>query len=147
MNKYPEPTVGAVIFNPEGKILLCKSQKWNNKYVLPGGHIELGEKMEDALRREILEETGLNVYDIELIGLEECIYNNSFHEKKHFIFIDYQCKTDSYDVILNEESQEYRWVALDEIESYNLNSFTKKLLMQLKSKKESKNKVEILYKY
>lgn len=46
MNKYPEPTVSAVIFNPAGKILLCKSHKWGNKYVIPGGHIELGEKGE-----------------------------------------------------------------------------------------------------
>ena len=41
MKKYPEP-VGTVIFNG-GKILLCKSKKWNNKYVIPGGHIEIGD--------------------------------------------------------------------------------------------------------
>ncbi|ADO77499.1 NUDIX hydrolase [Halanaerobium praevalens DSM 2228] len=41
--KYPEPTVGAIIFNPDNKILLCKSHKWNNQYIIPGGHIELGE--------------------------------------------------------------------------------------------------------
>ena len=47
--KYPEPTVGAIIFNPDNKILLCKSHKWNNQYIIPGGHIELGEGMEEAL--------------------------------------------------------------------------------------------------
>ena len=52
--RYPEPTVGAIIFNPDNKILLCKSHKWNNKYIIPGGHIELGTKMEAALKREIL---------------------------------------------------------------------------------------------
>ncbi len=58
--KYPEPTVGAIIFNPDNKILLCKSHKWNNKYVIPGGHIELGwKKMEEDFKREIFEETGL----------------------------------------------------------------------------------------
>lgn len=40
MSKYPEPVVSAVIFNPDGKILLCKSHKWNNRYVIPGGYID-----------------------------------------------------------------------------------------------------------
>ncbi len=62
--QYPEITVGAVIFNSDNKILLCKSHKWNDKYIIPGGHIELGEKMETALKREILEETGLEIYII-----------------------------------------------------------------------------------
>lgn len=56
MMKYPEPTVGAIIYNPDNKVLLCKAHKWNDKYIIPGGHIELGEKMEEALKREILEE-------------------------------------------------------------------------------------------
>ena len=63
--KYPEPTCGALIFNPVGKIFLMKSRKWRDKYVMPGGHIELGEKIEDALKREIKEETGLDIFDIE----------------------------------------------------------------------------------
>ncbi len=40
---FPEPTVRILIFNPRGEMLLTKSHKWNDKYVIPGGHIELGE--------------------------------------------------------------------------------------------------------
>lgn len=58
---YPEPTCGALIFNPAGKIFLMKSYKWKDKYVIPGGHVELGEKIADALKREIKEETGLDI--------------------------------------------------------------------------------------
>jgi len=145
--KYPEPTVGAVIFNPDNKILLCKSHKWHNKYIIPGGHIELGEKMEEALKREILEETGLEIYDIHLISIKESVYNKAFHEKKHFIFIDYVCKTDSYNVVLNEEAQEYEWVDLHEIDNYELGGFVKPLLKEIKNRKESKSTVEIFYNY
>ncbi|OCL26572.1 ADP-ribose pyrophosphatase [Orenia metallireducens] len=145
--QYPEPTVGAIIFNPDNKILLCKSHKWDNKYVIPGGHIELGESMEDALKREILEETGLEIYDIKLISLKESIYSDNFHKQKHFIFIDYICKTDSYSVTLNEEAQEYNWVDLDEIDNYKLGGFTKELLTELKNKQNSKHKTEIFYNY
>jgi nucleoside triphosphatase len=147
MNKYPEPTVSAIIFNPEGKILLCKSHKWGDKYVIPGGHIELGEKMEEALKREILEETGLNIYDIKLISLKESIYSDTFQEKKHFIFIDYICKTTSRNVSLNDEAEEYQWVDIEEIENYNLGGFTKELLMKLRNKNESQDSVNIFYNY
>jgi nucleoside triphosphatase len=54
--RYPEATVGAVILNSEDKVLICKSNKWNQKYVIPGGHIEAGESMEEALVREVKEE-------------------------------------------------------------------------------------------
>ncbi|PRX34703.1 nucleoside triphosphatase [Orenia metallireducens] len=144
---YPEPTVGAIIFNPDNKILLCKSDKWDNKYVIPGGHIELGESIEDALKREILEETGLEIYDIKLISLKESIYSDTFHKQKHFIFIDYICKTDSYNVILNEEAQKYAWVDLDAIDNYKLGGFTKELLIELKKKEKSEYNTEILYNY
>ncbi len=59
---YPEPTVGILIFNPNGELLLMKSHKWPGRYVVPGGHVELGERVEQAVIREALEETGLAVF-------------------------------------------------------------------------------------
>ncbi len=147
MMSYPEPAVSAIIFNPDNKILLCKSHKWSNKYVIPGGRIELGEKMEDALKREILEETGLEIYDIKLISLKEGIYHDSFHEKKHYIFIDYICKTDSYDVVLNDEAEEYVWVALEDTDKYELGGFLKDLFRELRDMEKSEYKTEIFYGY
>lgn len=109
--QYPEPTAGALIFNPDGKILLMKSHKWKGKYTIPGGHIELGETIEDAVKREIKEETGLDVYDIEFLMLQEFVYEKAFWKKRHFIFLDYTCKTNSSDVHLNSEGQEHIWVS------------------------------------
>ncbi|ERI93689.1 hydrolase, NUDIX family [Clostridiales bacterium oral taxon 876 str. F0540] len=147
MNRYPEPTVSAIIFNSDGKVLLCKSHKWDNKYVIPGGHVELGEKLEEALKREIREETGLEIYDIKLISLKESIYSDTFEEKKHFIFIDYVCKTLSSEVRLNDEAEEYEWADLEEIERYDLGGFTKELLIQLRDRNESQHSVNIFYNY
>lgn len=130
--QYPEPTVGALIFNQEGKVLLLKSGKWRNKYVIPGGHIELGETMEDALRREIKEETGLDIYDIEFVSLQEFIFDESFHEKRHFIFLDFVCKTDSNEVVLNFESQEYVWVSLEKALKLPIDPYTRRLIEGLK---------------
>lgn len=111
---YPEPTVGALIFNPEGKFLLLKSHKWLGKYVIPGGHIELGETMQQALIREIKEETDLDIYDIEFLIFQEFIFDKTFWQKGHYIFFDHTCKTNSTDVILNDEAEEYLWVTIDE---------------------------------
>lgn len=122
--KYPEPTVGALIFNTENKILLVRSHKWRDKYVIPGGHIELGETNLKALIREVKEETGLDIYDIEYIGYQEFIYDEAFWKKRHYIFFDYACKTDATKVELNSESEEYVWVTLEEANSFDVEPYT-----------------------
>lgn len=112
--QYPEPTVGALIFNREDKLFLMRSHKWKGKWVVPGGHIELGERMEDALRREVKEETNLNIDEIEFLCFQEFIYDARFWKRSHFIFFDYACRTDATEATLNDEAEEYRWVTLDE---------------------------------
>ena len=107
--QLPEPTVGALIFNKEGKIFLMKSPKWHDKYVIPGGHIELGEKMIDALKREIKEETNLDIFDIEFVSFQEFIFDPAFKKKRHFILFDFSCKTNSTKAKLNEEGTEFIW--------------------------------------
>lgn len=125
---YPEPTVGALIFNEAGAIFIMKSHKWGNRYALPGGHIELGETMEEAVIREVKEETNLDVYDIEFITFFEVIYDPHFWKQKHFIFFDFVCKTKGKDVILNEEAQSFLWVKPETIFNYPLEDNTRNFL-------------------
>ena len=110
---FPEPTVGVFIFNKDGELLLLKSHKWPGKYVVPGGHVELGERLEETAIREAKEETGLDVYGLEFINFQQFIYDPSFWKPRHFIFFDYACRTESTDVQLNDEAQEYIWVQLE----------------------------------
>lgn len=136
--KFPEPTAGGLIFNPECKIFLMKSHKWSNKYTVPGGHIELGEKIEDALKREIKEETNLDIYDIEFVCVQEFIFGESFWKKAHFIFFDYACKTKSTEVKLNNEAQEYVWTTLDEAFKLPIDVYTKYMIEEYMRKKKMK---------
>jgi len=128
--KFPEPTCGALIFNQEGKIFMMKSHKWKNKYVIPGGHVELGEKIEDALKREIKEETGLEIFNIVSIGFQEFIYSAGFWKKKHFILFDFACKTNSTKVRLNSEGQDFVWVTIQEALNLPVEPYTIKAIKE-----------------
>jgi nucleoside triphosphatase len=126
---YPEPTVGALIVNNEGKILLAKSHKWFDKYTLPGGHIELGETMEEAVKREVKEEVGLDVEVVEFLTMQEAIYAKEFYKKKHFIFFDFLCRVVDQQVKPDhDEIQDYIWVYPGAAFNHNLDSFTLKTL-------------------
>jgi nucleoside triphosphatase len=126
--QFPEPTVGALIFGPDGKLFLMRSHKWRGKYVVPGGHIELGERIEDALRREIKEETGLEIYDIEFVCLQEFIFDRAFWKRRHFLFLDYACRAGSDRVQLNSEAQEYVWVSVDEALALPIEPYTERAI-------------------
>ncbi|OLB72535.1 hypothetical protein AUI06_01135 [archaeon 13_2_20CM_2_52_21] len=126
---YPEPTVGALIVNKEGKILLTKSHKWFDKYTLPGGHIEVGETMKEAVIREVKEEVGLDVEVAEILLMQEAVFAEEFWKRKHFIFFDFLCMSKDQRVKLDgREIQEYVWEYPGAAFKLNLDSFTKKTL-------------------
>ncbi len=126
---YPEPTVGALIVNKEGRILLTKSHKWFHKYTLPGGHIEVGETMKEAVIREVKEEVGLDVEVAEMLLMQEAIFAEEFWKRKHFIFFDFLCKSRDQQVKLDgRELQEYVWEYPGAAFRLELDSFTRKTL-------------------
>ncbi len=126
---FPEPTVGALISNPQGKILLVKSHKWFDNYTLPGGHIEVGETMVEAVKREVREEVGLNVEVERMLLMQEAIFAPEFYKKRHFIFIDFACRTKDDQVKLDQnEIQDHIWVYPGAAYNLKLDSFTKKTI-------------------
>ncbi len=134
---YPHPTIGALIFDPKGNLFLMKSHKWHGKYVVPGGHIELGETMEDALRREVKEETNLEIFDIEFLIFQEFIYDDAFWKEMHFIFFDFVCKSRSTNnVILNNEASEYTWVAPEKALEMSIDEYTHRAVQEFIKKKK-----------
>jgi nucleoside triphosphatase len=135
--KFPEPTVGVFIFNKQGELLLLQSHKWPGMYVVPGGHVELGERLEETAVREAKEETGLDIYDLEFINFQQFIYDPAFWKQRHFIFFDYAAKTDSTDVVLNSEAQEFVWVGLKEALELELDVYTRTSIEAYIKKNES----------
>lgn len=113
-NEYPIATVGALIVAEDGDILLIHSPKWRVEYTIPGGKVERGETREEALVREVFEETGLHIQDIRFAIVQDSIFSPEFLNSNHFIMNDYvanlapQSSKDS--VILNEEGERYLWI-------------------------------------
>jgi nucleoside triphosphatase len=139
---YPEPIVGALIVNKEGKILLAKGKKWGGKYTCFGGHVEMGETLEDAVIREVKEETGLNVEIVDKLLFHDSIFEKDFHKKKHFVFTDFLCKYegDNNLVKTNEEYEnEFNWFTIEEALKIKLAQGTKKLIEKYTNYFKEKN--------
>lgn len=124
----PIATVGALIHDGQGKVLMIRTHKWSNLWGIPGGKIERGESCENALIREICEETGLEISDIRFAMVQESIFSTSFIRPEHFILLNYIAKAESYEVTLNEEAEEFQWVTIEEAFSLELNTATIQLL-------------------
>ena len=108
-----------------GDVLIVRSSKWN-KYTVPGGHIELGELAEDAIRREVREETGLDVEVVKLLLVQQAIYPRFYCKHEHFVFMDYLCRTQDTDVKLDgRELQHYVWVNPREAVKLDLEEYTR----------------------
>lgn len=123
---YPEATVGALIVNPKGEVLMVRSTKWGHKLTVPGGHIELGERAEDAIKREVREETGLDVEPVKLLLVQQAVYPENYYKHEHFIFMDYICTTESSEVKLDGiELQEYFWMKPREALKLDLEEYTR----------------------
>ena len=130
-SRYPEPTVGGLILNGSGQILLAKSNKWKDRFTIPGGHVELGETIEKALKREIKEEVGLEVKPIRFLLMQQAIYSEEFYKPKHFIFLDYLCEAVTVDVKVDEdEIQDFAWVDPESALEMNLDSFSRRLIIK-----------------
>jgi 8-oxo-dGTP diphosphatase len=67
----PALTTDCVIFDPEARVLLIRRghEPFRGAYALPGGFVDVGETTENACRREVEEETGLEVHDLQLVGV------------------------------------------------------------------------------
>ena len=108
----PVVTVGALIFNSRREVLMIRTHKWSNLWGIPGGKVKWGESSLDALRREVKEETRLDVADIKFVLAQDCIHSKEFYRDAHFVLLNYTCRCEEpYDVRLNEEANDHRWVA------------------------------------
>jgi len=109
---------GAMIFNGEGKLFLAKrGNKDKNefgKWEFPGGGVEFGEKCEDALKREIKEEFGIDIKVLELLEVSDHIIPE---ENQHWVAPSYVARLSSGEakIMEPEKCDDLAWFPIDEL--------------------------------
>jgi phosphoglycolate phosphatase-like HAD superfamily hydrolase/ADP-ribose pyrophosphatase YjhB (NUDIX family) len=132
----PIVTVGGLIYNATGQVLMVRTHKWSDLWGIPGGKIKWGEASTEALRREVEEETGLAVTDIEFVLVQDCIHSTEFYRDAHFVLLNYTCQCAGEPAVkLNDEAREFRWVTVAQALKMPLNQPTRKLLLAVTARK------------
>ena len=126
----PIATVGALIHDGTGRVLMLRTHKWSHRWGIPGGKIKRGEPSLDALHREIREETALEIDDIRFVTVQDCIDSPEFLRPEHFILLNYLARATTTIVRLNDEAEEFTWLAPAEALTLDLNQPTRTLLLE-----------------
>lgn len=102
----------------DGKVLVVRRARNPalNLYTLPGGAVETGETLNDAVRREVREETALEVEPVALAGHREVIVRDAHGRiERHFVILCFAARWLSGEPVLNEELDDARWLVPAEL--------------------------------
>jgi mutator protein MutT len=124
--------VGAVIVKDDRAIIIKRANEpYKGQWSIPGGRVELGESLADAVRREMREETGLEVAVGPLIEVFERIQHDEAAPaardplqpppvRYHFVIIDYLCACTGGALCAGDDAADARWVTSDELDEYDI---------------------------
>ena len=126
----PIATVGALMHDGHGNVLMIRTHKWGDRWGIPGGKIERGESSIAALRREIFEETAVELDDIHFVLVQDCIDSPEFMRAEHFLLLNYIARASSTAVRLNDEAEEFRWLPPAAALALDLNHPTRFLIVE-----------------
>jgi len=132
--RYPQRPmvgVGALIFRNDEVLLVQRGREPAlGKWSLPGGLVEVGESLHDAVCREVLEEVGLRVRAIDLVAaLDRVILDEGGRIKYHYILLDFLCESvDDEQPHPASDVKDCRFLSIEELSSCNLTRGTGKVI-------------------
>lgn len=128
--KRPMVGVGAVVVR-NGHVLLERRGQppAQGSWSLPGGLVDGGETLHDAIRREVREECGIEVEVGPLLGVfEPIVRDDDGRVRYHYVVLDYLARYVSGDVVIGDDAAELRWVAFADLGQYPLLPATRDMI-------------------
>jgi 8-oxo-dGTP pyrophosphatase MutT (NUDIX family) len=116
-------SVAGVIVDDEGRALIIQRRD-NGHWEPPGGILEHGETIEDGLRREVYEETGLKVEPGPLTG----VYQNM---RRNIVALVFRCRRSGGELTDGDEVSAFRWVSADEVRTLMTEAYAIRVLDSL----------------
>ena len=131
--EYPDRPivgVGAVVFSGNKVLLVRRGREpAKGQWSIPGGKVEIGETLTQAVIREVAEETGLKVKVEQLIKTLERI----FHDKEgrvqyHYVLCDFLCKVVDGDLAPSSDAADVRFISIDALQAYKVAPITRQVI-------------------
>ena len=122
--------VGAVIVN-DGRALVVKRavDPLRGQWSVPGGAVELGETLRQAVAREVLEETGLVIEAGEVLDVFDSIYRDpEGRAQYHYVLIDFRCRLLGGELRAASDVSEVRWVTASELPALQMASTAEQVI-------------------
>jgi len=126
--------VGALIFRGRGRrgaILLVErgGHPLKGYWSIPGGLVETGESLDEAVRREVLEETGLRVKPVEMFGIFERVMNDARGRAEyHYLLMDYICTVTGGKLRAGDDVARVEWVTRGRLGKYRMTEGTREVI-------------------
>jgi mutator protein MutT len=140
----PIVAVAGVVFNTKDEVLLVRRGKEPGKgsWGIPGGAVELGERLKDAVKRELMEETGITVDPLELITIVDRVYpDDEGRVRFHYIIVEYLCQAADVKPKASDDVDRALWVSHEEAKEYPLPAITHEVIKTGRTMFKAKNQI------
>jgi len=113
--------VGGVVVHRNRVLLIRRgSEPLKGEWSIPGGLVELGEELADGVRRELHEETGLDVEPLEVLTVFDRIFRDGSRIRYHYVIVDYVCRRRGGRLKPDSDVVAARWVRREDLPQYHL---------------------------
>ena len=132
VSRQPVLAVGGILIEEDKVLLVLRAHEpARGQWAIPGGKVKIGESLEQALIREIREETGLNVEVSTLVTVFERIDRDSAGEVRlHYVVLDYEVRRTGGRLHAADDALQVRWFGRDELNNNDVTDSTRELLQK-----------------
>ena len=132
--EYPEGPivgVGGVVVHRHRALLIRRGcEPLKGEWSIPGGMLELGEELAEGVRRELKEETGLEVEPLGIVAAFDRITWEGKRVKYHYVIVDYVCRLKRGRLKPASDVVDARWVRRDDLPKYHLTEMATKVILE-----------------